>query len=431
METEKLPEKKEKKGSFFSLRKSFSGRGSSAGLDQDNVTADGESVTSAQDYASPLSDKSFSGRRASAPSNLMVVDENLSDMGSEFGGSGQPKKSKMFSTKFVKKMFKSNKGSEGVASSDGFSIADDDEAIDDRMSEASGATGTVDESGVPKKKKKMFSTKFVKKIFRSNSMSSAGGGDTSFANEEVASIAGESEASPTQARRKSIFSFGKSPKTDAKSVDKAIVSDSKPVTIDPYQGPISPTFMARKPFRNELADLETEEEPNSKLPASEADTTPFKAENVAPVSPKSESLSPSSEIVLTPLTTKVSGSAWKLFDAVEEGVPAAPEEVQDPSVSPGRLEYDLPLHNAAEADQHIEASEVDADAEPFVLLERASPSLADSEQEHFDDHEVSKEDNVVVSKIKVSFAIQLIKIINFIFIGCRARRIPRKSRCLS
>eukprot|EP01032_Pedospumella_encystans_P012990 gene12990-14984_t len=174
MEGEQSTEKKEKKGAFYSLRKSFSGRTSSK---QDLDIPDSESITSGQGPSSPFSDRSITSRRASAPSSLMVVDENTSDLGSELG---VPKKSKkMFSTKFVKKMFRSGSFSGSQAgddhiAQDNASVAEEDDALDEsRMSEASAATGTVDESGSPTKKKKRFSTKFVTKMFRSNSMSSA------------------------------------------------------------------------------------------------------------------------------------------------------------------------------------------------------------------------------------------------------------------
>lgn len=329
MESEQPAEKKEKKNSFFSLRKSFSGRTSSK---QDLDIPDIESVASGQELASPLSDKSLSGRRASAPSSLMVVDENTSDLGSEIG---VPKKSKkMFSTKFVKKMFRSGSFSGSQAGDDqsiqdNASVAEEDDALDEsRMSEASGATGTVDESGSPTKKKKRFSTKFVTKMFRSNSMSSANGADMTAAQaNESASVAGDSEVnpSPIQSRRKSLFSFGSSyskspPPSSAANAAGIAGIDKTQVPVDPYQGPVSPTFVARRPFAD---DEPVEQNKPSPIPAS------------SPVAPHNSS---------------GTGSAWKLFEAVE---------------SPGRLEYDLPLQNGVDIQEELSHSYAE---EPFTNL---------------------------------------------------------------
>lgn len=390
MDSERSTEKKEKRGSFFSLRKSFSGRSATA---QDYDVSDTGSVVSGQDFASPISDKS--ARRASAPSALMAVDENTSDLGSEIGGSGLPKKSKMFSTNFVKKMFRSNslKGSDAggdIGSPDGISVADEDEALDEsRLSDASGATGTVDESGSPKKKKR-FSMKAVKKIFRSNSMSSAGGGDTPSV-QESASVAGDSEVNhtPTQSRRKSMFSFGKKSvlqSTESKGIASLSISSKEP--SDPYQGPISPTFMGRKPFAEDEPAFSSEE---TTMQMSSEDT-PVK--DPSPVHKQlgrsPEQTAASSVSPLTPpatLSSSGTGSAWKLFQAVEEEQKELTEG--DANMSPGRLEYDLPLQNAGEGPEGEDDDKEELDRheqqgsvvdEPFALLgsSRGSQSLPGS-----------------------------------------------------
>ena len=355
MEGEQSTEKKEKKGAFYSLRKSFSGRTSSK---QDLDIPDSESITSGQGPSSPYSDRSITSRRASAPSSLMVVDENTSDLGSEHG---VPKKSKkMFSTKFVKKMFRSGSFSGSQAgddhiAQDNASVAEEDDALDEsRMSEASAATGTVDESGSPTKKKKRFSTKFVTKMFRSNSMSSANGGDAmSAAGGETPSVAGDSEAnaSPAQSRRKSMFSFGSSyskssPKPSGENTSGIAGRDETQVPVDPYQGPVSPTFVARRPF---------------------AEGEPQELGYTSPNAPIEQQNKPSPIPATSPAAVHSSsgtGSAWKLFEAVEAS-------------SPGRLEYDLPLQNAAESQDEVGDSYAE---EPFSAMNNSLDSFEESKE---------------------------------------------------
>lgn len=325
----------------------------------------------------------------------MAVDENTSDLGSEIGGSGLPKKSKMFSTKFVKKMFKksgSTKGSDAggdIGSPDGVSVADEDELMDEsRMSEASGATGTVDENGSSKKKKR-FSMKAVKKIFRSNSMGGSNHeGDTPSV-QDSASVADGSEAiqqTPPSTRRKSMFSFGKKsapPSNEPKGI--AALSISSKEESDPYRGPISPTFMGRKPFQDEEDGFAAEE---STLKASPQDT--LMKEGSVPKSPLGRSAETTSP---TAHASSGSGSAWKLFQAVEE----EPHASVSASASPGKLEYDLPLQNAGERsadeadveeeDEAVRSEKVDSQEEPFEHMSQSqrlivvdNDSLTPSEQ---------------------------------------------------
>lgn len=309
----------------------------------------------------------------------MAVDENTSDLGSEIGGSGLPKKSKMFSTKFVKKMFKksgSTKGSDAggdIGSPDGVSVADEDELMDEsRMSEASGATGTVDENGSPKKKKR-FSMKAVKKIFRSNSMSeSAGGGDTPSV-QDSASVAEGSEVNqqtPPSTRRKSMFSFGKKSapqSTELKGI--ASLSISSKEESDPYRGPISPTFLGRKPFQED-EDFAAEE---STQKVSSEDTPTKDTPPKSHVGGSVERTSPTAH------ASSGSGSAWKLFQAVEEEQPGDP-------VSPGKLEYDLPLQNAGERsaddndeedeeEEAVRSEQVDSQEEPFADMSQSQRAI--------------------------------------------------------
>lgn len=370
MDSDRSTEKKEKKG-FFSLRRSFSGRSASG---QDFEGSDAGSVTNGQDLASPFSDKS--ARRASAPSALMAVDENTSDLGSEIGGSGLPKKSKMFSTKFVKKMFKksgSTKGSDAggdIGSPDGVSVADEDELMDEsRMSEASGATGTVDENGSPKKKKR-FSMKAVKKIFRSNSMGGSNhGGDTPSV-QDSASVAEGSEANqqtPPSTRRKSMFSFGKksAPQSNEPKGIAALSISSKEES-DPYRGPISPTFLGRKPFQGEDDGFAAEES----SPKASSEDTPVKEGSAtkSPLGNSAETTSPAAH------ASSGSGSAWKLFQAVEEEEHTSASA----SASPSKLEYDLPLQNAGERS----TDEADADEEEEAVRSEKVDSQEEEPFEH-------------------------------------------------
>eukprot|EP01032_Pedospumella_encystans_P002369 gene2369-2782_t len=191
-------------------------------------------------------------------------------------------------------------------------------------------------------------------MFRSNSMSSANGGDAmSAAGGETPSVAGDSEAnaSPAQSRRKSMFSFGSSysknsPKPSGENTSGIAGRDETQVPVDPYQGPVSPTFIARRPFAEDEPQELGYASPNPPI-AQQDKLSPIPA--TSPVAVHNSS---------------GTGSAWKLFEAVEAS-------------SPGRLEYDLPLQNAAESQDEVGDSYAE---EPFSAMNASLDSFEEGKE---------------------------------------------------
>jgi hypothetical protein len=352
-----------KRESIFSLRRSFS---SAANGQPSPVVSEG--------IASPDSN-SLGNRRSSAPA-MVPGDENASDAGgTESGATPQKKKSKIFSTKFVKKMFRSNSMSSATGGDENvpFDLPDGDEGeqgafdgadeIDDRQSEASAMDGVTEDGTTPKKKKsKIFSTKFVKKMFRSNSLSSTGAPDTPGSQEGgEASPAPPADDSASKPKRKSIFSIGRSSfsgadgKTSAPpSVASPVVPEGrKPAANSAYQGPVSPTF----DVKNKSGDDVDEDEDEG--PVTKVDTS-FRTKQSFFDSPATAGAPPAK----SPDASNSPGSAKLLFGSVED-VPA----INSP---PQKLEYDLPMHSPAREETWAGTGAPEAKVEYFVALSDTS-----------------------------------------------------------
>jgi hypothetical protein len=353
-----------KRGSIFSLRRSFS---SAANGQPSPVVSEG--------IASPDSN-SLGNRRSSAPA-MVPGDENASDAGgTESGATPQKKKSKIFSTKFVKKMFRSNSMSSATGGDENGdeNLPDGDEGgeqgtfdgadeIDDRQSEASAMDGVTEDGTTPKKKKsKIFSTKFVKKMFRSNSLSSTGAPDTPGSQEGgESSPAPRADDSASKPKRKSIFSIGRSSfsgadgKTSAPpSVASPAAPDGrKPVASSAYQGPVSPTFDAKGTMGTDVDEDEDEG------PVTKVDTS-FRTKQSFFDSPATAGVPPAK----SPDASNSPGSAKLLFGSVED----------EPAIAspPQKLEYDLPMHSPAREETWAGTGAPEAKVEYFVALRDTS-----------------------------------------------------------
>jgi hypothetical protein len=309
---------------------------------------------------------------------MVTVDENNSEAGTE---SGTKKKSKMFSTKFVKKMFRSNSmssatGNEVPFSPDGGeSLGGDEEQFDEsRMSEVSASVADGDGSTPKKKKSKIFSTKFVKKMFRSNSLTSNGapetpasGGQEDFGdpNDPIQNEVDGNSA--TKSKRKSFFSLGRSSfsgDTNKGSAPPSVVSPNPerklPATSPDgaFQGPVSPSFVppqqqgANVGTSNDNEDEEEEEVVRvdtsfkSKQSFFESLSSPSKTPQAGGKSgPSTAVKSPPSQQKAVAVASP--GTAKMLFEAVEE----------EPASSPAPRATAAAVEEQKEQEEKVEAAQ--------------------------------------------------------------------------
>lgn len=322
-----------KRSSFVSFRKSFSSM-----LDTGSSSKN-KAGEYAVDTAGRVSEDATAGRRSFAPTaGVPAPTDNISDVaGSEAASSPKQKKSKRFSLKGVKKMFRSN-SMKSSASNEGTDIPDVTGAAEDsgdfdesRMSEASASNVGTEQgldatTGVPKKKKsKIFSTKAITKMFRSNSLTSASGVDGPEKFSDVASI-DENGLKQGVPKRKSFFSFKKD-STDKNSIsspagESAARAGTSAAVDDKYSGPVSPTF------ERASKSVDDDEEVTVIDAAQLANSSFF---NPSQASPIGKAVSPIRG-------GNSNNSAAKLFEQVEEDVPGPPpgSSPKQPSPNPQR-----------------------------------------------------------------------------------------------
>lgn len=324
-----------------------------------------QSPTPGDGIASPNSDI---GNRRLSGSVMVSIDENASDAGgTESGTTPTKKKSKIFSTKFVKKIFRSNSMTSANGADDTASVGQPDDALvleladgvdDSRQSEysvgtANDADGGTEGGTTPKKKKsKVFSTKFVKKMFRSNSMTSTGAPETpGSADGKAVDTPGDDGGSSVggssmKQKRKSLFSFGgrssfsggEGKASAPPSVASPTIAEHKKAAADAvYAGPVSPSFTAPRTEDLVYEDDDGEEEEqvmrvdtNFKMKQSFFDSpAPAPASTAAGARSAAPTTSP--------------GSAKLLFGSIDDEPPL---KISSPLP---RLDYDLPMHSPTDA----------------------------------------------------------------------------------
>ena len=306
---------------------------------------------------------------------MISADDTASDAGTDATETSGKKKKKMFSS--IKKMFSSNNLSANKASdiNENEDLENIEYENESRMSEASAGIADQGEStgGTPKKKKsKIFSTKMITKMFRSNSLTSNGppeatdgdlgasSGDMGTPMKAAGDIGAEDSPAQTQSKtkRKSFLS----------KVRKSFSGDSSKSTATPSQGspvPEQPVAVAspshsnldqqsniHTPVLHNSGEGDDDEEEEEVVPVDTTFTskqsffedkasTPSVATSTTPFSEKRRTASPTpARQQAAPTSNSGSSIGKKLFEAVEDEVPA-------PVASPHRLEYDLPMHSPA------------------------------------------------------------------------------------